>query len=166
MSRSVTSSFIAAVNAQTSSEVVVVLLTFSHADLADDIRISSDTTQTLPIAGVLGTVSNGDEYLYAPFELEMPSETIDGISRARITIDNVDRQIISTIRSIRGIINMSIQIVLASDPDTVEVAIDNFQLQNIDYDAMKVSADLVIKYFENEPCPATRFNPSGFPGLF
>jgi hypothetical protein len=166
MSRNVSSTFISATNKQSTDEVFVFLLEFDHSTLAEPLRFSSDTTQTLPVLQELGTVSGGNEYLYAPFGLELPAQEKDGISKATITIENVDRQIIATLRGLTSALDVNMKIVLASDPDTIETEIANFKLRNAEYDKLVVSGDIAVQFFDEEPCPNLRFTPSQFPGIF
>jgi hypothetical protein len=58
------------------------------------------------------------------------------------------------------------EIVLASDPDTVEAKFVDFKLTNVTYDAHVVQGDLTIEDFTAEPFPAASFSPSLFPGIF
>lgn len=166
MSRSLSEAFKRAANSQSTSECLIVLLTATNDNFDAPIRLSSDPTAILPIAGVKGTVSRSDEYIYAPFNITLPSQDDTGVSRASVSIDNIDRRITQNIRQARSKIMITVEIVLASDPDTVEVAIENFQLVNVDYDAFVVSGELSVEYFGLEPYPWARFTPSLFPGAF
>jgi len=166
MSRSLSSNFIASANSRTVSEIYIVLITFEHADLAAPLRFASDNKDELPTAGVRGILSNSNEYIFCPFRAVFPAETDQGISAAKLEVDNVDRSAVQAIRSVSSAITVTMQVVLASDPDTVETTVTNLKLKNTKYNALIVSGDIAIKYFEDEPCPALRFTPSQFPGIF
>jgi len=157
MARSVTDTFKAAVFTQNTDEAFLVLITIDHTDLTTPIRLSSDTVDT---------TSNGLVYVAYPFTLSLPSDPETGVTRGRFTIDNVAQDYIAAIRSINTPPTVGIQIILASDPDTVEVEFSDFQMVNIDYDKDIISADLSIDYFMTEPYPGDVFLPSKFPGLF
>ncbi len=58
------------------------------------------------------------------------------------------------------------EVVMASDPDTVESVISGFKLTNIKADALTVEGELTITPFENEPFPSGSFTPGDFPGIF
>lgn len=157
MSRSITVTARQAVHAAETGEAFLVLLTIDHADLAAPIRVSSDGVDT---------VSRGETFAAFPFRLTLPEDSDDRPPRARLQIDNVDRQIVQALRQVSGPPSVLMEIVLASDPETVEAAFPDFTLQSAQYDALVVSGELGLESFLREPFPAQRFTPAGFPGLF
>lgn len=159
MSRSgLTSTFVEAVNAQETGEVFLVLLTIDEDGLSSPIRVTSDSVTT---------TSNGDDYVPFPFEIELPEDTDEMSSTlARLRIDAVDRRVIEAIRSISGVPTVEIKIVLASDPDTVEVSWPVFSLSNVRYGDTKVEGDLTLEVLDQEPYPGNKMDPGLFPGLF
>ena len=156
----------AAVYAQNTDEAFITLVTIDHANFAEPVRVASDPFELLPDAGVRGVVSRGEEYLYLPFSIELPTQDDSGISRARLSIDNISREIVAAVRSANSALSITIEIILASDPDTVEISIADFRLDRVTYDAFTVSGDISAEYFDLEPFPSRRFTPSDFPGLF
>lgn len=164
--RNVSNTFKRAVFSQQTREVFVVLITLSNENLTDDIRVASDPYELLPIAGKRGVVSRGDEYIYLPFTLSLPADDDTGVARAQISIDNVSREIISSVRSTSGKIGCKIEVVLASDPDTVEVVMDDFLLDTVSYDALTVQGTISVEFFDLEPFSRSRFTPAEFPGMF
>lgn len=151
---------------QETDNVFIVLLTFSSSELLADIRIASDPMELLPIANVDGVVSNGEEYLFAPFEIRLPRDDKTGAISAKLTIDNIDQSIIATLRSVTEPVNLTIQVVLSNDPDNVEKSYSGFTLDDVQYDALTIEGTLTMDYWDIEPFPSGRFTPSGFPGLF
>lgn len=147
-------------------EVFIALLTFTSDQLESPLYITSDPMVDLPIAGVRGVISNGQEYVYVPFEIYLPRDDKSGTVSAKLQMENIDRLIVGTLRSITQPVVVQIQIVLSGNVDFVEMNFDNFRLTNIFYDVMKVGGDLTLDYWGLEPFPAGRFTPSGFPGLF
>lgn len=166
MSRPLSNAAKQAMFLQQTDEVFIILLTISHANFTDDIRVSSDSFEVLPVAGVRGVVSNGMEYIYVPFTINLPQQDDTGTAKANISVDNVDREIVAAVRSANSAISVKIEIILASNPDNIEISIDNFKLESVNYDAFTVSGDLSMDYYGLEPFPAKRFTPSDFPGLF
>lgn len=157
----------AALYSQQTSEVLILLLTIDHETLAQPIRLSSDPTETLPDAGVLGTLSRDEEYIYLPFSVNLPNQDESGIARASISIDNIDRRIIQAVRDARGSqLDITIELILASQPDDPEISITGFRLERVQYDALTVTGEISIEYFDLEPFPSKRFTPADFPGLF
>ncbi len=153
----VTPAFTSALMAQETGEAFIVLIKIDHPNLSAPIRVSSD--------GV-NTSSNGETFIAFPFELELPISDPDQPPRARITIDNVDRSIVTAIRSINTEATVDIDVVLGSDPDTLEVSFTGFKLVNVDYDALVVAGDLSFEDFFSEPFPSRVFSPADFPGGF
>jgi len=157
MSRNVSNAFKSAAFKQETDEAFLVLLEIDHANLSEPIRVTSNG---------IGTVSNGNTFVAYPFELSLPSNPETGISQAQLTIDNVSQDIIVSIRNITTPPTVVIQVVLASDPDTVEAEFSGFELKNVSYDALTISGTITIESFMNEPYPGGSFLPSTFPGLF
>lgn len=166
MTRALSSAARHAVYSQQTSEAFIVLLTITHPGLTDDIRLASDPKEILPEANVRGVMSRGQEYIFMPFSMNLPSQNDTGTSRATISIDNIDRRMVEAVRTATGALNITIEIVLSSDTDTVEVSVPDFKMDRITYDALTISGDISVEYFDLEPYPSKRFTPSDFPGLF
>ena len=155
-----------AIYAQQTDEVFIILATISNPNFEDDIRVCSDPYELLPDAGVKGVVSRGQEYIYLPFTINLPAQDDTGVAKASISIDNISREIVSAVRKASSSLGITIEIVLASAVDNVEVSVQDFRLERVSYDAFTVSGDISAEYFDLEPFPARRFTPSDFPGLF
>lgn len=156
----------AAVYAQNTDECFITLVTINHASFSEPVRVASDPYEILPDAGVRGVVSRGNEFIFLPFDIELPAQDDTGVARARISVDNVDRQIVAAVRTATSALSITIEIVLASDVDTPEVSVEDFRLDRVTYDAFTVSGDISVEFFDLEPFPSRRFTPSDFPGLF
>ena len=157
MSRPVSLTFKQAVNAPETSEAFLILITIDHPDLSSPIRVTSDAKDT---------TSRSNLFVAFPFELTLPSDSENGPPRASLRIDNVDRQIVQAIRTISSAPSVLMEIVLGSDPDTVEAAFPGFQLNRANYDVLVVSGELTMEQFLTEPYPAAGFFPANFQGLF
>jgi hypothetical protein len=166
MSRVLSNAMKHAMYSQETDEVFIVLLTISHPTFAEDIKVCSDAFQMLPNAGVRGVVSRGEEYIYLPFSIELPQQNETGLSRAKLSVDNIDRRVVDAVRRADSSLSIKLEIVLASDVNTPEISIDKFKLSVVNYDSLTVSGDLTLEYFDLEPFPYGRFTPSLFPGLF
>lgn len=166
MSRALSSTAKRAIFAQRTDQVFVILLTISHSSFDDDIRLCSDPTELLPLANVRGILSRGLEFVYMPFNITFPQQDDTNISRATLSIDNVDREIVSAVRAADSEVYVKIEVVLASTPDSLEVSIEDFKLMSVDYTSAAVSGELSMEYYDLEPFPSMRFTPSVFPGAF
>jgi len=140
-----------------SDQAIIVLLTISHPDMPIPIRVSSDGVDTL---------SRGNTFIHFPFDIVFPNQTQENRPRGRLQIDNVDQTVITAIRSLNSPLTVDIEIVTSNDPDTVEVLFPQFTLENIDYDALTISAELGVENLFSEPYPAGSFDPARFPGIF
>ena len=157
MSRNVSAELKQAVYAQETTESFIVLVTLSHPDLETPIRVNSSGQEV---------ISNGDLFVAFPFEVILPDDVDDRPPRARLSIDNVSREIVLAIRTISSAPFVTIQIVMASSPSTIEAEFPDFRLANITYDQLTVEGDLTLEEFIGEPYPARVFSPADFPGLF
>jgi hypothetical protein len=156
MPRSLTSTALASANAQQTDEVWLVLLTIQHNDLEQPIRVVNNTEQI---------VSRGQTYVGFPFDFELPGEDADSPSKARLRIDNVDRRIVEVVRRISSPPLVTLEVILASAPDTVEFVFSGLTMREIDYDVTSVSGDLLFESIFAEPVTYT-MTPSRFPGLY
>lgn len=164
--RSLTLAARTAINAQTTDECFIQLVTITSDALTIPILVADDPFEVLPVAGVRGVVSRGDEFIYLPFTISMPNDDDTGIGRANISIENVSREIIRSILTTSGQIDIKVEVVLASDVDVVEYTLDNFILESVSYDALSINGQMTIQYYDKEPFPSKRFTPSDFGGLF
>jgi hypothetical protein len=153
---------------QETDAVIIILLSITSDELEEPILICSDPYEKLTLLGqdVYGCVSNGETFLFLPFDISLPRDDKTGTVSAKLTIDNIDRRIVANVRAIRKPVNVKIQAVLSTDVDFVELEYDRLKLSNVKYDAMTVSGDLTLDYWGLEPFPSGRFVPSDFPGLF
>ncbi|CAB5220427.1 Domain of unknown function DUF1833 [uncultured Caudovirales phage] len=154
--RSLSSRALSSAFAAQTDEVWLVLLTITHATLSTPLRFVNDY-QSL--------TSRGNVYLAFPFEVEFPEQDPDSAGEARLTIDNIDRQIVNTIRAISSPPEVKLEIILASQPDTVEAEFSGLVLRNVAYDALKVSGTLRFEDIMTEPV-SLQMTPARFPGMF
>lgn len=155
-----------AIYAQQTDVAFIVLLTIDHTTFAAPIRVASDPFELLPNAGVRGVLSRSNEYIYLPFIINMPVQDDTGISKASISIDNISREMVARVRQATSALSITIEIVLSSDVDTPEISASDFKLERVSYDALTVSGDISVEYFDLEPFPSKRFTPSDYPGIF
>ncbi len=151
--------------------VPIALITLSHSDLTDDIRISTDPTQeltefTTDTEKVYGTISSGKTYIFLPVRIKLPDETDEGPGEMQIEIDNVHRAYTETIRSVFTPVTCQIDLVMDNALDTIDASWPEFKLVNIKYNATTITGTLKLETLEAEPFPAGAFTPSYFPGLF
>lgn len=167
MSRTISLTLRTAANAEQTGEIPVFLVTVMHPSLADPMLFSSDPTTRLSTDPLLyGTVSRSQNYNYLPISYIMPDDSDATPPAIKLVIDNVSRALVPLLRSVLTPPSVTIEMVLASAPDNVEVAWADFDLVNADYDSGSASLDLTVNGLATEPFPVGIFAPSGFPGLF
>lgn len=167
MARPLSSGFLAGLYAQESGEVPVCLLTVTHDELDEPIRLSSDpTTRISDDPLIYATYSRSDEYLYLPFEFTLPDDKSDSPPRVQLSLDNTERSLVAVLRSFSSPASITVELVLASDADHVEVELPALQLSDVSIEEGRISATLVADPLINEPHPAGQFTPGAFPGLF
>lgn len=147
---------VASLTSENTSEVWIVLLTIDHPSLAAPIRVANDNVDCQ---------SNGFNYIGLPFSIELPGEDAEEPGIATLEIPNVDRDIVAAGRSIVGPATCSIQVVLGSSPDYVEVSFYGLSLREMDWDTSIVRGRMRFETIVTEPCTYT-ITPERFPGLF
>lgn len=152
-----TQAFISAVYRQETDEAFILLLTIDHPNLATAVRVCLNSQNI---------TSRGNEYVAYPFEIDLPSDDPEQPSRVTLTIDNVDRSIVTAIRQLEGPPTVDLEVIMASTPDTVEAGPFSFTLRNANYDILSVEGELAFEDLLNEPFPAESFTPATHPGLF
>lgn len=164
----VSQNFKESVFAQETDDVFIVLVTISSDELTEDIRLTNDPYEKLTDLGdnIYGVTSNGLRYIFCPFDISLPRDDKTGTVSAKLSVQNVDRSIVSYARSVRNALNVKIQVVLSRDVDYVEEEFNDFQLTSISYDSIVIEGALTLDYWGLEPFPYARFTPFNFPGLF
>lgn len=154
---------------QETDVAVIVLLTFTSEDeTLEPVRVCNVGIEKFDDLGenIYGVTSNGNRFLFLPFNISLPQDDKTGAVSAKLSIDNVTRELVKHARGVKKAINVNIQCVLSNNLDYVEMEYDSFKLTNVTYNAFTVEGDLSIDYLGLEPFPCGRFTPSGFPGLF
>lgn len=165
--RQLSAGFLAGMFDQETDEVVVCLLTVTHPEIGSPIYLSSDPTTRIALDPLIyATTSRGNEYLYLPFDFTLPEDKSDSPPRIQLSMDNTDRSLVAVLRSISSPATILVELVLASDPDTVEIAMPSLELSDVSMDQGRIVATLVADALVNEPHPARQFTPGAFPGLF
>jgi hypothetical protein len=154
---------------QDADDTLAVLVTISGTGLPAPLRITDNYTQRLITTDdevIYGMISRSNNYIFIPFDINLPTEETESAPRCQITINDVTRYIIPSIREASVTLDVLIELVLTSTPDVVEVAFDGFLMSGISYNANSVTADLIVDSLSAEPFPQHTFTPSYFAGLF
>jgi hypothetical protein len=112
-----------------------------------------------------GVIADRTTYIAFPFQIDLPGEDPEQPATSRLRIDNVDRQIVEAIRGLSGPPLASLEVVLASQPEVVEIGFYDLTIRSADYDALYVEAGLTYEAIYSEPITFD-MTPARFPGLF
>lgn len=165
--RTLTPAMVQALTGQETEEVFVVLLTITHSFLATPLRFSSDPTvrhSDTPL--VYKTVSRGNDYFFVPFQFILPDDADGTGLQATLRMSNVGREQITLLRSVPDPAQVLMEMVLASDSNTVGFTLPQLDLTSASWDASTVELTLTIDALDLEPYPSGNFDPSHFPALF
>ena len=158
MPRTLSSIALQGVYSQQTGTAYIVLLTLSHPTLPVPIRVTSDA---------VNTVSGGNTFIPYPFLITLPTDDDVQPARAALTIDNVDRAIITSLRNIGTTpATLLIEIVTSNTPDTVEFSSGNLTLRDVQGDAVSVTGVLGFEEILAEGFPGDSVSPLTVPGVF
>ena len=160
MSRTVSSTLRTAMQAQETGEILLAITTISHPSIVGGpLRVVNDLQDL---------TSNGNVYTAFPFEVTLPEDADQALPHLRLVLDNIDRSMVTAIRSIppRQAPTIQVDLVLATSPNTIEVSFAGLSLREVSYDAFRVEGDLMLDEDDREPFPAESFTPQIVPAIF
>ena len=160
MSRQVSIDALRSMMAQETDEVFLMCLTISHSSFAEPYLLVCNNEPIQRAAG---------EFEPFAFQLNLPDEAEDQVPQVSITIDNVDTKILQSVRSLPAgeRVSLSLEVVLASSPDTVEVGPLAFKFLSVDYDSAQVTGTLGFDDdLLNVAFPRQQYTPVNSPGVF
>jgi hypothetical protein len=111
--------------AQQTGEAWLFLLDVIHTPSSTHLRWVNDTQDL---------VHGGNTYKSYPFDLQMTLDDEEHMPSVAMVLDNVDRPLMTLIRTSTTAPEFEIRIVLASQPDTVEVEVVGLTLLEVTYD--------------------------------
>ena len=115
---------------------------------------------------VYGVTSNGNDFVFLPMEISLPTEEEAQAPRCSIIMRDVTKYVIPLVRTIVGPPKVKMELVLSKTPNIVEASFTGFYISNFSYNADSVTADLSMIDYEREPFPMHAFTPAYFPGMF
>ena len=161
-----------AMMAQETTEREICLLTITHPEFDQPVHLSTDATQYLrddEESGnpIYGTVSRGIEFIFVPISPVLPSSDSETPPAGRFSISNVS-QIVSPylLMVSEHYPRITVEVVMASDPDTVNQLWPEFDLTTANIDATNAEVQISLNTANAEPIPYLRFTPAHFPNLF
>jgi hypothetical protein len=141
-----------------SGDPILYLVTITHPQL-DTIRLVRDVKGK-------NCISRGTEFTAAYVFSQLATDSED-LPVMAISIPNVDRSIGNALSFIRGgPPKVTIECAFASDCDTPFRRYAHFEMTNVRYDPMILTADCRQMRLDAEPFPSRRVIPSNFFGIY
>lgn len=142
---------------------VIELVVVSHPDLSPSLFFANNTPGDDITSAVTGS---SETYTAFPMQIVRPAKG-EETPKARVVIQNVDREIGEVVNELRGPLTVDLYSVMPDiDPDEAVETYEGLKLRNVTVDAISVSGDLVDDDLAGEPCPPERITPNRFPALF
>ena len=151
------SSLVESAFAADTDQVWLILLTIDHTTLPEPIRVVNNLEDI---------DSRGDTYTACPFAISLPNQSEGGVPEARIRLENISQRMIRIIRTVDSELFVTIEIVRAEAPNTVEQSFEDFALKSVSADATTIEGVLGLSDTILTAIPIYTFSPSFFPGLF
>jgi len=152
----ISNALLAEIYKQESSDPFLSLMTLTHSSFGT-LRF---------VANTVDIISRGNTYQAFPFKLTLPADDGETIKSITVEIDNVALELIDELRSVTGIIQVTIELVLASNPSLVEIEIGELKINNIEYNADVITASLAIDNFLSSELVSEKYTPTLYPGIF
>lgn len=157
MPRTLSTAAAASILAGNTSEVLLLCLTIS-GDGLDTLRAVNNTE---PL------VRTGGTWRPYPFDADLPEDSDNVSPTVTLRVENVDRQVIRALRTYEGVPQVTVELVLASDPDTVEIGPLEFSLLSAEWDELVITGQLGYEEdFLNQLVPSQTYTPVNSPGQF
>jgi len=156
--REISAAAMQAVLAQSTPEVFVPCLSINHPTFANPIRLAFNTEVMHRAAG---------DYMPYAFQIDLPAQHDDSLPQVKLTVDNVDLQVNDAIRTLQGPPTVTMDVVMASSPDVVEIGPFNYNLQSATANADTIQGVLGFEDdIFSQQVPGQNYLPSNSPGLF
>lgn len=145
-----------------SGDPPLILLTISHPDLPEPIRLAHN-----PGTDVTSSISGGSEtYTGTWVDVTMMGNEPGEISRAAIRIDDTLRVIRAALADLTSLPTADIDVVMESEPNTAIASHRSLRIGSTTTDAINVEAQLDGPAFLSEVVPGLTMTREVAPGLY
>lgn len=158
MAREVSATALQAMLAQRTAEVFIPCLKIDHPSFAAPYRIAFNTETLHRTEG---------DYLPFAFQCNLPDQMEDSTPQVKVTIDNTDLAISDAIRTVSGRPSVTMDVVLASSPNTIEAG--PFEYSLLDATASTDAIQGTLGYEDDvfaQQVPGQNYLPTNSAGLF
>lgn len=141
-------------------QVFMMCLRISHPDLAQVYRIVDNEEPAVRADGTYNPYS---------FALHLPPQTEGQVPQVNLVVDNIDREVSRALNDLKGRPKVEFEVVLASQPDTIEAGPFDFALLNATTNQLVITGTL--GYEENVlnqafPSEDMQYNAINSQGLY
>lgn len=147
-----------ALNATSAEEPILELLEITHKDLAVPIRVVND---------VQNITAQGNEFIACPFSLARPDDVDQQTPTAKLTVDNIGRELTQWLEFSNGGkgARCRIMAVLRSEPNVLQFDM-TLDLTGLSIDNLTVSGQLGFQNTLMQPAVTVRYDPLTAPGVW
>lgn len=158
MAKAYTANFKSTLAEVAANEAPLILLEINHPDLTAPVRVVNDTQDV---------ISNGNTYIAFPFRCTLPDDFEGQASKARLSINNVGKDLMYWIETTNGGSGSTCTFkqILRSVPNTVEWSI-TMNLFNVNVTMQEISAELGFENLFSRPAIKMQYRPDNSPGIF
>lgn len=111
-------------------------------------------------------VSRGRTYSAFPMKLRLPTDDGESAREFQIDFDNASLELIVALRSVTEPLPCTIEMILASIPDVVQMSVEDLLIRSITYNKSTITARIVLDNFLAVAVTSERYTPSLYPGMF
>lgn len=158
MSRNYSDEFKSTLAAVSAPEAPFILLEINHPDLSEPVRVIND---------MQNITSNGNLYIACPFRCILPDDYDGQLPKARLSIDNVGRDLMYWIDSSNGGQGSTVKFIqiMRSRPNQIEWEI-TMNMYNVNVTMHEISAELGFDNLFSKPAISMQYRPDNSMGLF
>jgi len=159
VSRTISAGAMASITSQETGNVWLAIMKITHPDLSEDICIVNNTQDI---------VYDGVTYNRYSFAFQPPSEDEGQSQPAKVTIDNVSREIVLAIRSINSAPTIEAAIIMVTTAGVVtkEAGWWVAELSNVTYNDMTIQGSVAFNIQVRDTISLTSYNNIDFMGLY
>ena len=168
-----------AAQAQNTAENPIVLVTITHPQLDEPLRLSTDPTLRLsdqPLKYgtrsrlIGGTALEHDlpspaEFFFVLMTAVLPDDLEAGVTSTDIVFEHVDNGMVEQARGLKTPARVDFTVVLASTPDHVDFEWTDLSSVDVSYDEATITVSVSREAVMNMAWPYGRMTKSQFPGL-
>lgn len=157
MSNSLSPELLAQLYAQESNDPFLTLVTLNHSSFPSPLRFVDNTEDI---------TSRGNVFKAFPVAIVLPVDDGESERVVKINFDNVSLELIDEIRTVTTQIGVSLELVLASSPNQVQMSLEELKIGQVSYNASAISCTLVMDDFLGGALTSERYTPTSYPGIF